>query len=139
MNAIISKLVETGLVEDVHGQSHNAMQIGISIVMAQILHTAITERNVLRSIEIGCAYGVSSMYICDALAQRPGAVHVIIDPAQSSRFQRIGVGNLERCGYDFFRLIEEPSELALPRLWQAGERFDFALIRWQAYDRPGYG
>ena len=30
------------------------------------------------------------------------------------------VGNLERCGYDFFQLLEEPSELALPRLWQGG-------------------
>ena len=128
MNAVLDKIIATGLVEDAEGKSYNAMGMGISVAMARVLHEGIRNRPVQRSIELGCAYGVSSLFICDALAHKPGARHVIIDPGQGSQYKYIGVGNLERCGYDFFQLLEEPSELALPKLWQAGERFDFALI-----------
>ena len=52
-----------------------------------------------RSLEIGCAYGVSSLYICDALASAHASVvspigtprHIVVDPFQSTQWRGIGV------------------------------------------------
>ena|ERR1700730_17358749 len=35
------------------------------------------------SLEIGCAYGVSSLYICEALKEVNATKHIIIDPWQN--------------------------------------------------------
>ncbi len=83
-----------------------------------------------RSIEIGCAYGVSSLFICDALAALPHPVtHIVIDPYQSTTWRGIGRRNLDEAGFgalvDFH---EAPSELALPSLLAAGTRVDFAFV-----------
>ena len=40
---------------------------------------------------------------------------MIIDPFQSTDWHNIGITNLKRAGFDFFELIEKPSEnLAYP-------------------------
>jgi hypothetical protein len=98
--------------------------------MGEAITALIQKKQCLRTMEIGCAYGVSSLFICQALEERREADphHVIIDPFQSGQFNKAGILNLERAGFDFFELIEEPSERALPKLWQQGRRYDFALI-----------
>src|SRR5712692_10478852 len=51
------------------------------------------------SLEVGCAYGISSLYICEALQEVNGAKHIIIDPYQHSIYEGIGLANLGRAGY----------------------------------------
>lgn len=92
------------------------------------LHRLVRSSKALHSIEIGCAFGLSSLHICLALQDRPGASHTILDPFQTSAFDRAGVRLLERAGIDFFRLIEERSEFALPKLLESGRQFDFCFI-----------
>ncbi len=88
-----------------------------------------------RCVEIGCAYGISSLYICSELAQISNAHHTIIDPNQSTHWKNVGVLNLEKIGFDSFRLIEKPSEVALPQLHSDGEKFDFGFIDgWHTFD-----
>ncbi|MCH9013660.1 MAG: class I SAM-dependent methyltransferase, partial [Proteobacteria bacterium] len=86
--------------------------------------------------EIGCAFGLSSLHICSALSGRGAAHHVIIDPFQQKHWHGIGIANLRRAGFDFFEHIEEPSEFALPALAreQSGT-FDMVLIDgWHTFD-----
>jgi predicted O-methyltransferase YrrM len=89
-----------------------------------------------RTLEVGCAYGLSSLAICRALSGRDGAFHTIIDPFQHVSWSGIGIAHLDRCDFDGYRLIEEPSEIALPQLAavQPGG-FDLVFIDgWHTFD-----
>jgi predicted O-methyltransferase YrrM len=81
-------------------------------------------------IEIGLAYGSSALAIAEALAEaRPGAArHVIIDAYQqqfhhSGWAALTGTGLAGRCS-----LVEERSQLALPRLLADGFAADAAFV-----------
>jgi predicted O-methyltransferase YrrM len=74
------------------------------------------DASIARTLEIGCAYGLSSLQICSALRGRPNARHVIIDPLQSTEWRSVGIANLKREGFTQFELIEGGSEFVLPRL-----------------------
>lgn len=86
--------------------------------------------SVKKTLEVGCAYGLSSLFICEALQEsHPGAKHIIIDPLQSKDWQNAGVHALERAGFDNFELIEKPSETALPALLEDHEgTFDLIFL-----------
>jgi predicted O-methyltransferase YrrM len=113
------------------------------------LHSNIDEaegkfiQNVIRelkpkcSIEIGCAYGISSLFICEALADVGAERHIIIDPYQlgsghegpDSGYEGIGLLNLKRAGLD--RIVDFHAELSfrcLPRLLEQGVKADFAFV-----------
>ena len=62
-----------------------------------------------KTIEIGCALGISSLYICDALSVLGQPSHTIIDPFQTTRWESVGIRNLERRNLDFYSLLEQPS------------------------------
>ena len=129
-NPVLEALFTTGQTVDAAGETRDVFPTGIPRDMGEAITALIRQKKCLRTMEIGCAYGVSSLFICQALEERreAGPHHVIIDPFQSGQFNKAGILNLERAGFDFFELIEEPSERALPRLWEQGRRFDFALI-----------
>jgi len=93
-----------------------------------LLRCLAAKAQVRRTIEVGFGNGVSSLYICSALQGKEGVQHTAIDPFQTSDFHGRGVANLRGAGIDFFRLIELPSEVALPQLLHDGERYDLALI-----------
>jgi hypothetical protein len=89
------------------------------------------------SIEIGCAYGVSSLFICEALAEVGAERHIIIDPYQlgsghkgpDSGYEGIGLLNLKRAGFE--RIVDFHAEVSfrcLPRLLEDGIKADFAFV-----------
>lgn len=81
-------------------------------------------------IEVGLAYGSSALAIADALATNGvgDGRHVIIDPYQA-RFGHVGVDLLSAAGLDgFYELIEEESQIALPRLVIDDDSFDAAFV-----------
>jgi predicted O-methyltransferase YrrM len=88
-------------------------------------------------LEVGMAFGVSSLVIAEALAEVGGASYHVIDPHQRGEWRGVGIANLERAGYDGrYVLHEEPSELCLPRLLAEGLSIDFALIDgWHTFDQ----
>ena len=127
---VLEALLTSGQTVDGAGEMRNVFPVGITRDMGEAIAALIQSRQCLCTMEIGCAYGVSSLFICQALAKHreAGPHHVIIDPFQSGHFKKAGILNLERAGFDFYELIEELSERALPRLWEQGRRFDFILI-----------
>lgn len=94
----------------------------------EFLASLIRRHGYSRTIEIGCALGLSSFYICEALASFDSPSHTIIDPFQTTNWKSVGIENLKRSGFNFFRLIEERSEFALPKLLEAKAEFDMAFI-----------
>lgn len=85
-------------------------------------------------LEIGCAYGISSLYIQEALEGNT-STHTIIDPQQESEWKGIGRHQLETAGCKDLVFLEEGSETALPALLRAGQHCDFAFIDgWHTFD-----
>jgi len=80
-------------------------------------------------LEVGCAYGVSSLYIGEALRQVGATRHIIIDVYQHALFDNIGHLNLQRAGYgDLICFFEEFSYKSLPQLIERQVKVDFAFI-----------
>jgi predicted O-methyltransferase YrrM len=95
----------------------------------------ITTHRLTRAVEIGCAMGISSLAIAEAIGKTPGSAHHIIDPNQSSQWNNIGINNLRKAGFDRFRLIEDYSEFALPELVKQGVKVNFGFIDgWHTFD-----
>jgi predicted O-methyltransferase YrrM len=82
------------------------------------------------SVEIGLAYGISTLFACEALAANGrAATHHVIDPFQRTYWHGIGLRNLERAGYSGLIYFHElRSEIALPRLLDAGTHIQAAVI-----------
>ena len=81
-----------------------------------------------RTIEVGLALGISALFLCQAVLERGGR-HVAIDPFQRESWNGAGLRALHDAGVEeVVEVIEEESQLALPRLVAEGRRFDFAFI-----------
>ena len=137
MNPTITAIYESRKVTGASGAEH-PLEAEIGPDEGEFLHKIISaDPTVVRTLEVGCAYGLSSLHICHALRDRPEARHTIIDPFQNTQWDGVGVSNLARAGVDFFRLIEKRSEFALPEVLAAdGEgKFDFVFVDgWHTFD-----
>ena len=125
--AFLEEIYQTREVTDREGKKHK-LNSEISPDEGQLIADLISRHGIHRTLEIGCAYGLSSLYICEALAKQPDPQHTIIDPEQNTSWQGIGVSNLKRAGFSSFELIEDTSERALPRLLEQKRTFQLALI-----------
>ncbi|MDH4206822.1 MAG: class I SAM-dependent methyltransferase [Desulfobacteraceae bacterium] len=132
---LVEDILESNQVTDEDGNTYE-LHSAISKAEGEFIYSLILENEIERSIEIGFAFGISSLYICNALSQKESQHHVIIDPYQSlPPWHGIGVYNLKKAGFSFFELVEMPSEIALPELLQRQETFDFAFIDgWHTFD-----
>lgn len=130
-------ILRTGKVQDASGQTYS-LNSSIDEDECRFLSALIdNDPEIRKTLEVGCAHGISSLCISAATARRNAARHVIIDPEQNGDgWKGIGVANLRRAGVTHFELIEEPSEYALPRLAQAeGGSFDLVFIDgWHTFD-----
>lgn len=130
----IDEIFKTNKVLDAYGNEH-VLGANIDQNEGVFLYNLIKEKHAGKTLEVGCAMGVSSLYICAALDDVEKASHTIIDPMQTSDWKSIGITQLEEAGVDYYHLIEEPSEFVLPRLAQNGEKFDFCFIDgWHTFD-----
>lgn len=103
----------------------------------ELVYDVIARGGAKRAIEVGLAYGVSTLCIADGLHRNgPDSRLVSIDSHQTASWQRAGVHLVERAGYgSMLTVIEEPSQIVLPRLVAEGERFDFGFIDgWHTFD-----
>jgi predicted O-methyltransferase YrrM len=81
-----------------------------------------------RTIEVGLALGMSALFLCQAAIARGGR-HVAIDPFQERSWSNAGVTALSDAGVrEIVEVIEEESQLALPRLVTEKRKFDFAFV-----------
>lgn len=130
MNKVLKRIVETGQFEGPKGQTLS-VRAHILQDQGEYLQRIVREVNPTISIETGFAYGISAMYICDALKISPETKHIVIDSHQNTEVWDFGAGlnNLKSAGYgDVVELYEVESQIALPQLDASGLKIDFAFI-----------
>jgi len=116
---VLCEIFKTKTVVDANGNKY-PLSANISLQEGQFLYDLIVNNHsISRSLEIGCAYGISSLFICNALEDQPNKEHIIIDPFQEKNYKNIGITNLDKASVDFYTLIEEKSEIAMPKLLQS--------------------
>lgn len=103
---------------------------------ADFISSLIKNNKLSIAVEVGCAMGLSSLAIADALHEVNGQYrHYIIDPFQSTQWKNTGITNLQRAGFRNHELIEKGSEYGLPELCQRGVKVDFGFIDgWHTFD-----
>ncbi|HDP33900.1 MAG TPA: class I SAM-dependent methyltransferase [Candidatus Hydrogenedentes bacterium] len=107
----------------------NAFPASLPYEDGKALYETVVATKSARTLEIGMAYGASTLFILQALQVNGGGRHVAIDPYQQTWWEGIGLKNIARAGHgEAVRLIEAPSHIALPHLLESKERFDFIFI-----------
>jgi predicted O-methyltransferase YrrM len=131
---LLAQIYQRREVMDANGRSHS-LHSEVTPDEGELIASMIAKNGFTRTLEIGCAYGLSSLHVCGALSGRPGAHHTIIDPGQFTEWQGVGVHQLALCGVEAYTLIQDPSEIALPALLKEGRTFQFAVIDgWHTFD-----
>ncbi len=129
MNEVIRKIQRTGKVLDADGREYDAFPVSMSRAEGRVIYEMLRTIKASQTLEVGFAYAMSTLHICEAIRDREEARHIVIDPFQSSQWHNIGKLNLERAGlWSLVDFYEAPSDEVLPRLCQQNRRADFALI-----------
>jgi predicted O-methyltransferase YrrM len=90
------------------------------------LHAAVKPKV---SIEIGLAYGFSTLFILDAAFQTGSGRHIAIDPFQETMWHGIGCQAVKDLNFDSkFEYIPEMSVVALTDLCKQGVKADYIYI-----------
>jgi predicted O-methyltransferase YrrM len=103
--------------------------IRISIEQGAMMHKLMRSHSIKRSLEVGFAYGYSTVWMLDALQSRSNAFHVAIDPWEEHTFHGIGLAQVKRLEFGVrFEWIKNLSIHALSDLIRKREKFDFVFI-----------
>ena len=144
MNAVLDRILSTETVTDgtitlpLRHPDHPSLPVHIDAAEGLFVGDIIRKVEAATTLEVGMAYGVSTLYICDALASLGHPVnHIVMDPFQSTMWRGIGLHNVREAGYtSIVEFYEARSEFVLPQLVQHGRTVDFALIDgWHTFDQ----
>lgn len=137
MNKVLEEILLTGSTMTPDGKS---IQVhgNIDHRRCTILSHLVKEISPVVTLEVGLAYGVSALTICDAIVRTSQSKHIVIDPHQNIQpiWGGIGLYNLKRAGFwDLIEFDEQPSYRALPILESRNVKIDFAFIDgWHTFD-----
>ncbi|MHA1380613.1 MAG: O-methyltransferase [Candidatus Helarchaeota archaeon] len=146
MNPVLKEIMRSGYTKS---PNRERVKVGDAISLKEGLWLQKIIRGIKATvcIDIGLGYGISSLFICDALKEKSDGYLITIDPKQFStekgigynnRKKRYGIGltNLEKAGYkDIVQFYEAPSHIILPKLENEGVKIDFAFIDgWHTFD-----
>ena len=129
---MVERLLRDGtVVARPDGTVHRLFPVAIDAAEGEALREWVVREGATRTIEIGLGYGISALFVCEALLRTgdPGARHVVVDPYQTTRFGDCGLQVLEEAGVA--SLVEhhaEESQVTLPRFLSEGRRFDLAFV-----------
>jgi predicted O-methyltransferase YrrM len=128
MNETIEKIFASGCVEDSEGNVYKSSS-SVTLEAGHLLYDLVRALKPARTLETGMAYGISTLFICQAHRDNGGGSHTAVDPFQKERFKGVGLANIERANLkDVLRFYQAPSEEVLPQLYAQHEEFDFAFI-----------
>jgi predicted O-methyltransferase YrrM len=132
---VLEEIIRTGTVHTPEGEAL-PLQSHIPPEEGALLQRIIRRSRPRVSLEVGLAYGVSAMYICEALQDVGAQVHIVMDPLQDQDWKGIGLHHLRRAGFaDIVRFEAAPSARVLPRLVEEGVLVDFAFVdAWHTFD-----
>jgi predicted O-methyltransferase YrrM len=126
--SVIEEIAQQQAVYD--GEKWVPLHSHVSTSDGAFLQRLIGDIDAASTLEVGMAYGLSTLFICGALLPKGArAHHIAIDPFQTQDWQGIGLANVRRanCAH-LVEFHEERSEFVLPRLAAEGRQLDFAFI-----------
>lgn len=144
MNTVLERILATQTVADgdqllpLRHPDFPTLPVAVDPAEGQLLQHIVMDVRPRVSLEIGCAYGVSTLYICEALTKlSPPARHIVIDPFQRTQWRDIGRKHVAEAGFASIVMFkDEPAELVLPALVRDGVRIDFAFVDgWHTFDQ----
>ena len=111
------------------GKLHEIDQLTrISPAEGILIYDTCHNGNARKTMEVGFAYGFSTLYFL-AAAATTGGRHVVIDPFEMTEWKGIGMEKVREVGMqDHLRFIPELSVHALPQLEREGQKFDVIFI-----------
>ena len=127
MNKNLDRIFETKSFINSKGET---IQVHSETSKAQcdFLQAIIRQNNFRKSIEIGFAFGISTLAITEQIVSNKGT-HLVIDKFQNKYWNGNGLDLITQAGYSqYLQFIEELSYIALPKLLQKERKFDFAYI-----------
>lgn len=129
MNPVLAQILETETVTTVDGDSI-PLHSQIPRDEGEFLQRLVRECGAQKTLEVGLAFGISALYICDALEKNAATEHHTIDPFQNNQYwQNIGLKNIERAGFaDIHTHHNLLSHQAFPQIELQGHQFDFIFI-----------
>jgi len=128
----LDRLYRDGTVVGDDGVEYKILPIGVTRARGEFIAGLCRAERPAATLEIGMAWGLSTLFILDALtatgAARPGC-HVIMDPYQATTYHDAAIRTLREAGVaDLVEFYGEPSGIVLPRLITEGRQFDFVFI-----------
>jgi len=131
IQAFIAGVYHQVAVTGADGASHSILPISLTADRGQFLSDLCRREGARSVLEIGMAWGLSTLFLLKALIANdaPVGAHVVIDPFQSSDFHRAGLVSIKTVGLEsMVEFHEEFSEFELPRMVEKGRLFDFIFI-----------
>jgi predicted O-methyltransferase YrrM len=128
LEQFVDEACRRGSVPDETGEPVSLVPHSVEPQLGAAIRDLALARGAERTIEVGLALGMSALFLCQAVLARDGR-HVAIDPFQQESWNGAGVRTLREAGVgELVEVIEEESQLALPRLVVEGREFDFAFV-----------
>src|SRR5690349_23097786 len=98
MNRALESIIAKNMVESVDGEKirlENQIPTGEGLFLQDI----ISSLKPTTSLEVGFAYGISTIFVCESLMSVGAKKHVVIDPDQKTLWKGIGIKNVREAGY----------------------------------------
>jgi predicted O-methyltransferase YrrM len=128
VNPVLERLYREGEVVHRSGKRKPINPPGIGPEKGEYLFRLVRDLRPARTLEVGFAYGLSTLFIAEALRRNGTGHHVVIDPKERTRFDGLGLRHVEEAGLlPWITFYEEPAELCLPRLVGENVRLDLAF------------
>jgi predicted O-methyltransferase YrrM len=129
--ARIDQIYRTKSVAGEDGAIHSIVPVAVAPERGQFLLEVCRAQGAVSTLEIGMAWGLSTLFIFQALMESGTTMphHVVMDPFQPTVYHNAALHTLRELGLgDAVEFYPEPSGLVLPRLIAQGRRFDLAFI-----------
>jgi predicted O-methyltransferase YrrM len=128
IEVMVDAIYARGSVDDEDGNAVHLRPHSLERPQGEALRDLASAVSAERTIEVGLALGMSALFLCQAVLPRGGR-HVAIDPFQAESWNGAGLRTLREAGVEeHVDVIEQESQLALPRLVAEGREFDFAFV-----------
>ena len=129
MNPLLERIYKTERVENADGKEINPFPQSITYEKGEAIYKLIRENGLNNTIEIGMAYGLSTLFFCQAHSDNGSGHHVAIDPFEDELWESVGLLNVRRAGLEkFLEFYDSPSHEILPRFVADKKFVDFIFI-----------